>query len=312
MFTSTTTTREKALVAVAATHRAMERQECCKSQFKFRCFSCGEFINRGDSITKCHSSSADGMTLRFRGADTTNGLTFQETAFYQAETGTKNWVHIGCCPCYWDSLPEDSNEYSPPGLRGIPTAWNDKVNREFDEDYNRTGRSHWHNFLKRNGYPESKFMKDRIIHAVTQFQALWRLHRARRRPSAHVHRARARYALYQEMLRNTPDVGDHFEILFNKGESSESIYSGEVYETQYRGDWVKIKVKFHYDGEVRKYTGKKFQILKKECEEHKRKLGIEAKLTGRLNTARIGRIVFPNSPSIQDWRYHYPDGTVVE
>jgi hypothetical protein len=122
------------------------------------------------------------------------------------------------------------------------------------------------------------------------------------------------------MLRTSPDLGDHVEILFNRGEPSEAIYSGEVYETQYRGDWVKIKVKFHYDGEVRKYTGKKFKILKKECEEHKKKLGIEAKLTGRLNTARvvpqvvarIGRIVFPNSPSIQDWRYHYPDATPVQ
>ena len=114
------------------------------------------------------------------------------------------------------------------------------------------------------------------------------------------------------MLRTSPDLGDHVEILFNANEPSEHIYSGEVIEVQYRGDWVKIKVKFHYDGEVRKYTGKKFKLLKKECEEHKKKLGIEAKLTGRLNTARIGRIVFPNSSSIQDWRYHYPDGTHVQ
>ena len=81
----------------------------------------------------------------------------------------------------------------------------------------------------------------------------------------------------------------------------------------------------HYDGEVREYTRKKFKLLKKECEEHKSKLGIEAKLTGRIHTAltstcykygrRNGIIAAPlgqSRPSIQDWRYHYPDGGVVE
>jgi hypothetical protein len=168
-------------------------------------------------------------------------------------------------------------------------------------------------------------MKNRIIRAVTQFQAIWRgyLYKKTYRVALQQQReqrARARFAQYQEMLRTSPDVGDHVEILFNAKEPSEYIYSGEVIEVQYRGDWVKIKVNFHYDGEVRKYTGKKFKILKKECDEHKKKLGIEAKLTGRLNTARvvpqvvarIGRIVFPNLPSIQDWRYHYPDATPVQ
>ena len=159
-------------------------------------------------------------------------------------------------------------------------------------------------------------MRARIFRAVTRFQAIWRGYLFKKAylialQQQREQRARARYALYQEMRRNTPDIGAHVEILFNKGEPSEAIYSGEVYETQYRGDWVKIKIKYHYDGEVRKYTGKKFKLLKKECEEHKKKLGIEAKLTGRLNTARIGRIVFPNAPSIQGWRYHYPDATPV-
>jgi hypothetical protein len=192
-----------------------------------------------------------------------------------------------------------------------------------DEAWERMGVPY---FCMVKGYPMEKFMRDRIIHAVTRFQALWRGYIYKKaylialQQQREQRRARARYALYQEMLRTSPDLGDHVEILFNRGEPSEAIYSGEVYETQYRGDWVKIKVKFHYDGEVRKYTGKKFKILKKECEEHKKKLGIEAKLTGRLNTARvvpqvvarIGRIVFPNSPSIQDWRYHYPDATPVQ
>ena len=88
MFTAPTATRDFALKAVAAAERAMERHECCKSQFKFKCFSCGEFINRGDKITKCTAPCWDGMRLRFRGADARNGLTMEETAFYMAETGT--------------------------------------------------------------------------------------------------------------------------------------------------------------------------------------------------------------------------------
>ena len=133
MFTAPTATRDFALKAVAAAERAMERHECCKSQFKFMCFSCGEFINRGDKITKCTAPCWDGMRLRFRGADARNGLTMEETAFYLAETGTRTWVHIGCNPCYWDSLPEDSNEYSPPALRPVHTDWNSRVYGEWEE-----------------------------------------------------------------------------------------------------------------------------------------------------------------------------------
>jgi len=102
------------------------------------------------------------------------------------------------------------------------------------------------------------------------------------------------------------EVGDHYEGLFNRDKSTEAIYSGEVYEIQYRGDWIKIKVKFHHDGEIRQYTGKKFKLLKEECNEHKMKLGIEAKLVGRLFTACMG------AASNNDWRYHYPDGTAVK
>ena len=369
MFTSTTTSREKALVAVAATLRAMERHVCCKSQFKFKCFSCGEFINRGDSITKCYSGSADGMTLRFRGADSRNGLTFEETAFYQAETGTKKWVHVGCNPCYWESLPEDSNEYSPPGLRGIPTAWDFKVEREFKEWCDSLPAHVFRSFplfCQTKGYPYPKSMKDSIIHAVTRFQALWRGYHIFNAYPAALLDAQAEQMYPSEMVAsvweeielsftymnqkslcsgeggengmsccNPPteaqylkeveeaksiysyNVGDHFEALFNANEPSESVYSAEVIEIQHRGrEDIKFKVKYHYDGEVRKYTGKKFKLLKKECEEHKRKLGIEAKLTGRIHTARIGRMIAvpleQTRPSIQDWRYHYPDGGVVE
>ena len=314
MFTTTKATREKALVVAAATRRAMERHICSKSQFKFKCFSCGEFINRGDKITKCNRATT-GMTLRYRGADSMNGLTMAETCFYQGESGKDMWVHIGCNPCHWNSRR----------FIGINTEWGTKVKMEFDEDYETTGRSHWHNFLERNGYPEEKFMRYRIIDSVIKFQALWRGYiykkaypvALQQQREQREQRARARFAQYQEMIRTSPQVGEHIEVLFNKNKPTETVYSGEVIEVQYRGcQGIKIKVKFHFDGEVRKYTGKKFNILKKECEWHKRKLGIEAKLTGRLNTARMGRLVcVPNQPTFNntpvDWRYHFPDSTPV-
>jgi len=179
MYTSSTASREKALQAAAAAERAMKRYECCKSQFKFECFSCGEMINRGDKITKCFQSSLAsivGMSLRFRGADSRNGLTMDETVFYQAKTGNNMWVHIGCIPCYWDSLPEDCNEYSRPALRTIITDWGVKVYRECEEWNGTYPGEHMDvpYFSAVKGYPQEKWMKDRIIRAVTRFQALWR------------------------------------------------------------------------------------------------------------------------------------------
>ena len=70
------------------------------------------------------------MVLRYEDGDSQNGLTMAETAFYQAETGKNKWVHIGCNPCYWDEF-DIGDEYSPPGLRGVPTEWGCKVDREF-------------------------------------------------------------------------------------------------------------------------------------------------------------------------------------
>ena len=181
MYTSSTASREKALQAAAAADRAMKRYECCKSQFKFECFACGEMINRGDKITRCNRAPT-GMTLRYRGADAKCGLTMDETVFYQATTGNNMWVHIGCIPCYWDSLPEDCNEYSRPALRTMITDWGVKVYGEFEEWANADdswgglprGAMGVPYFCAVKGYPQEKWMKDRIIRAVTRFQALWR------------------------------------------------------------------------------------------------------------------------------------------
>ena len=177
MFTTTTASREQVLKAVAATHRAMERHACCKSQFKFKCFSCGKMIHRGDKITRCVKANA-GMTLRYRGAGGECGLTMAETTFYQGESGKNMWVHIGCIPCYWDKgLDEDGNRLTHPKLRPICTEWGVKVYGEWDE---LTEEDVWYKLMgvpyycKVKGYPKEKFMRDRIVQAVTRFQALWR------------------------------------------------------------------------------------------------------------------------------------------
>jgi hypothetical protein len=203
MYTTSNATREHGLKAAAAARRAMKRHKCCKSQFKFMCFSCGKMIFRGDKITRCNTTPT-GMTLRFRGADIQNNLTMEETAFYQTGTGTNMWVHISCKPCYWESLPVDSNEYSPPSLRRIFTEWDWKVQNEFD---NWSGSSEWFgglydfidcntdafaHFCSMKGYPKRKHMEDRIIHSVTRFQAIWR---------GYLDKAAYPEALYQHRLK---------------------------------------------------------------------------------------------------------------
>ena len=313
MFTSLTATRDFALKATAVAERAMERHECSKSQFKFKCFSCGEFINRGDKITKCTAPCWDGMRLRFRGADARNGLTMEETAFYLAETGTRTWVHIGCNPCYWDSLPEDSNEYSPPALRSAYTGWGCKISYEFDKWRQRTNHYDMEEFLEKHGYPQEKWMTDRIIHSVTRFQAIWRGHLYKKaypvaRLDAIATRILNEAGLATLCGQEVPDLitkrqreaelnsrarngflhnncfGTHMEILFDEKRTRAAIYSGEVIKIQGQGgDGLYYWVKFHHDGEVRKYHWKRLLQLKVECDDFKSKHGILAEIKGKIS-----------------------------
>ena len=74
---------------------------------------------------------------------------------------------------------EDGDESSPPGLRVVPTEWGCKIDREFEDWTSGPGGCAWKGdhesyFLSVKGYPKEKFMKDRIVNAVTRFQALWR------------------------------------------------------------------------------------------------------------------------------------------
>lgn len=166
-----TCNREKALKFSNASRRSMERMVCCKSQFKFKCFSCGEWVNRGDKITVCHNTTG-GMTLRQRGAGgPTSRLTWEESAFYQPTTGTKRWVHAGCNPCSWSQEHGDTRS---PSLVGIWTEWSAKIKDEFDEDYVKYGHWDMEDFLEHRMYPRERFMKKRIIKGVIKFQNLWR------------------------------------------------------------------------------------------------------------------------------------------
>ena len=321
MFTTPQASREKCLLAAAMTQRTMARWECSKSQFKFKCFSCGEMIHRGDKITRCVRTPT-GMTLRYRGAGGECGLTMDETAFYQAETGKNMWVHIGCNPCYWNEGFDNGDESSPPGLRGVPTEWGCKVDREFEDWTSGPGGESWlimgvPYFLKVKGYPKEKYMKNRIIHAVTRFQALWRgyLYKkaypiarleaiatqvineagratlsgqevpdliTRRQQEAKREAERNRRARNGFLHNNS--IGAYVEILMNEKKDSAAIYSAEVIKIQGvpEIDGLYYYVEFHYDGEVRKYHWKRLRLLKIESENFKSKHGIQTPIVGKL------------------------------
>ncbi len=316
--TTTTATREQVLKAVAAAKRAMERHSCCKSQFKFKCFSCGEMIHRGDKITRCIKADA-GMTLRYRGAGGECGLTMAETAFYQGESGKDMWVHIGCNPCYWDQGFDNGDESSPPGLRGVPTEWGCKVDMEFEDWTSGPGGESWlimgvPYFLKVKGYPKEKSMKDRIVHAVTRFQALWRGYIYKKayplaRLDAIATRVlndagvatlsgqevpdlitkRQREAELNRRARNgflhNNSIGGHVEVLFDEKRTRAAIYSAEIIKIigVPEIDGLYYLVKFHHDGEVRKYHWKRLLNLKLECDAFKSKHGILAEIKGKIS-----------------------------
>ena len=321
MFTTTTATREQVLKAVAAARRAMERHACSKSQFKFKCFSCGEMINRGDKITRCMKATT-GMTLRFRGAGGECGLTLAESAFYEAQTGKDMWVHIGCNPCYWDEGFDNGDEYSPPGLRGVPTEWGCKVDREFEDWISGPGGEMWINnvdlFLKVKGYPEEKSMRARILQAVTRFQALWRGYIYKKAyPLARLdaiatrvlneaglatlcgqevpdlitkrQREAEREAERNKRARNgflyNNSLGGHVEILFDECRTSAAIYSAKIIKIQGLPeiDGLYYWVKFHHDGEVRRYHWRRLLDLKSECKTFKSKHGIQAEIKGKIS-----------------------------
>lgn len=312
MYTTHTASREQGLEAAAAAMRAMGRHECCKSQFKFKCFSCGEMINRGDKITKCTTSANDGMDLRFRGADCRNGLTMGETAFYMGEYGSRSWVHIGCEPVFWDPGPRDltpeqfaeHRRLYPDALCRVFTDWSSKINGEFHEWCGSLPANEFRSFplfCQLKGYPKNKLMKDRIIHAVIRFQAIWR---------GYLYKAAYPEALRQKKLSEeiedaehesgrrflrTYKKGRHFEYLFDRGKDSEAIFSGEILSivenapklSRSMPGGLVVWVVFHHDYERKRYHWKRFLWLENECKNFKSNRRIQTIIKGKLPTGYL-------------------------
>ena len=315
MYTTTTATREFALKAAAAAERALNRSACCKSQFKFKCFSCGEFINRGDNITRCMRATT-GMKLRYRGADANSGLTMEETVFYLGETGKDMWVHVGCIPCFWDKgLDEDGNRLTRPRLRPICTEWGVKVYGEYEEWCGIQGCDEevLPHFRLMKGYPEEKFMRDRIVHAVKRFQALWRGYLYKKAYPEALRAAKATEAinlnarpticgqevadLITKRQREAKNYGNKFyrknrgregsntAVLFDRGRKNEAIFSCEIVKISGEANGVHVYVRFHHDQERKKYHWRRFQLLERECQDFMTKLDISlVAFEGKIST----------------------------
>jgi hypothetical protein len=79
-------------------------------------------------------------------------------------------------------------------------------------------------------------------------------------------------------------IGGHVEVLFDEKRTCAAIYSAEVIKIQGQGgDGLYYWVKFHHDGEVRKYHWKRLLNLKLECETFKSKHGILAEIKGKIS-----------------------------
>ena len=73
------------------------------------------------------------------------------------------------------------------------------------------------------------------------------------------------------------------EILFDEKQTSAAIYSGEVIKIHGEGgDGLYYWVKFHHDGEVRRYHWKRLLDLKIECANFKSKHGRLAEIKGKI------------------------------
>lgn len=258
------------LAQAQAAGRAIHRQLCCRSQFKFKCYSCGENINRGDKITQTHDTS-DGMTLRFRGGDATDGLTADQTCFYQPSTGSKRWVCVGCQPCFWYRSENHRHELAS-RLLGVWTEWGAKLEAEYQDWYVQTGGD-LPGFINVMGYPQEKYMSDRIVNAVTKFQALWR---------GYIYKMALPYALEQRKKRGAEEgagsrlyfqVGDEGEILFDEGSPEQMVDRFRVVRSWMcsQGGGVNYVVYFRSDDTYLNFTRHRLMVLTRWCEAYKRR-----------------------------------------
>ena len=159
-------------------------------------------------------------------------------------------------------------------------------------------------FCMVKGYPKEKFMRDRIIRAVTRFQALWRgyiykkaypiARRQARATEAINPNARATLSIpplctqnsrKRNHFLNQNSIGAHVEILMDENHPSVALYSAEV--TKIQGlpeiDGLYYWVKYHHNSETcGATTGKDYSPLNSRCECFKSKHGILAQIKGKL------------------------------
>jgi len=210
------------------------------------------------------------MTLRFRGGDATDGLTADQTCFYQPSTGSKRWVCVGCQPCFWYRSENHRHELAS-RLLGVWTEWGAKLETEYQDWYVQTGGD-LPGFINVMGYPQEKYMSDRIVNAVTKFQALWR---------GYIYKMALPYALEQRKKRGAEEgagsrlcfqVGDEGEILFDEGSPEQMVDRFRVVRSWMCSQGgVNYVVHFRSDDTYLNFTRHRLMVLTRWCEAYKRR-----------------------------------------
>ena len=193
-------------------------------------------IKRGDNITLAIHGTKEGMTLRFRGCDSTSPYCEKEdTAFYQPCTGY-SWVHIGCVPCEWNS---HFNKYET-----VITAWMSKCDAEYINDIEDNPDARWVSFrtwYNKKGYPTIKSHMARLRNAASIIQRKWLSTRN----------------LY---------LGRKVFVVFDKYSKSENVYRGTItaFVEIKNYNTAKFAVVMYEDGDIRVYHEKHINILNDE------------------------------------------------
>ena len=240
-----------------------QRRICTKSHYKMTCGCCGNTIHRGDLITQVLGSKG-----RMRG---------RVSGEYAYAPTRNRWVHLTCRPQFYKDWGYGLSE----GYFPHPTAYSDDIERRLtaasmDPD--------WGEDISAIPHPEWRWQTERLAEAIIPLQ---------RKVKKNILKYKEAEAEHRFIQQNSK--GDHCEILFNRGQKIEAIYSCEVTHVGRLGclcDGV-ITVKYHHDGEIRHYNHRRWMKLKKECDDYKKKLGIEATITGKLPTSTF-YLVFKN------------------
>ena len=269
-------------------HEMRQRRICTTSHYKMTCECCGNTINRGDKITQVLGSKGR-MRARHAPCASLRAAADAEDGCYTpyAYAPTRNqWVHLHCRPQYFKDWGNGSIGYFP-----IPTAYSHSIDQRiaaaaFDPD--------WGEDLFDIPRPNWKWETERLSKAILPVQRWWKKILTQKRwAEATARTVCTRRVNWEEHLKGTSGcwhwglVGEHCEVLFNANTLNEAVYSGEIVRTQGLPGEVYLWVKYHHDGEVRRYSWEKYKILKKEIQHFKLKHDIKCVITGRLYTRQL-------------------------